>query len=243
MKKKFLFPLLAVLAITTLTVVGCSKDDDLDEFDTNLDIDYNTRATRSVAEDVFVGDPSQQRANYYRYNTQYDKVQAGCAITMLVDIWIKDKGRAYFEVPPTECPQNAQQKANELLMSFSDSYDEETGIPTSAIVNVANGGNSDGSFSSKIFSSEGEKVDFFSKVSNRQKIRGIQLQNEKTHEAHSAAASSVTSTSVYFTGFDIFNPDKNRYGSYTMPVSGTKQAKHKDGSDAGSWRITGVYLN
>ena len=36
--KRILFPSLAMLAIATVTVVGCNKDDELEEYDTNLDI-------------------------------------------------------------------------------------------------------------------------------------------------------------------------------------------------------------
>lgn len=50
------------------------------------------------------------------------------------------------------------------------------------------------------------------------------------------------SSSVSFTGFDIFNPDKNRYGTYSIPVSGSKEVNKKDGSDGGAWELTGVYL-
>lgn len=114
MNKRILFPSLAMLAIATITVVGCSKDDKYDEFDTNLSINYNTLTTRSVAEDVFIGDTETIKRQYYNANTRYNKVQAGCGITMLVDIWINEKGRSYFEVPPSDCPKTAQQ----MLMSF-----------------------------------------------------------------------------------------------------------------------------
>lgn len=60
-----------MLAIATVTVVGCSKDDELDEFDTNLDINYNMLTTRSVAEDVFIGDSETVKHRYYEANTYY----------------------------------------------------------------------------------------------------------------------------------------------------------------------------
>lgn len=50
MNKRILFPSLAILTIA-ITVVGCSKDYEFEEYDTILDINYNTPTTRSVVED------------------------------------------------------------------------------------------------------------------------------------------------------------------------------------------------
>lgn len=231
-----------MLTIATVTVIGCSKDDELDEFDTNLDISHNTPTTRSVAEDVFIGDSETIKRQYYKANTSYTKLPSGCGITMLVDIWIRDKGRSYFEVPPSDCPKTAQQYADELLESFGEDYNNSTGINPSNIVEVANGGNSTESYSYKDFTSEIDKSTFFAESTNRKKVCGITLYNETTGQGHSAATSSVNSGSVSFTGFDIFNPDKNRYGTWSIPVSGMKTVNKQDGINGGSWRITGVYL-
>lgn len=38
-------------------------------------------------------------------------------------------------------------------------------------------------------------------------------------------------------------PDKNRYGTYSIPVSGTKKVNKKNGSDGGAWEIKGVFLH
>lgn len=231
-----------MLAIAAITVVGCSKDYEFDEFDTNLEINYNTLTTRSVAEDGFIGDSESLKRQYYQANTNYNKVQSGCGITMLVDIWIREKPRSYFEVPPSECPKTAQQYADELLASFGDNYNESTGIFPSDILNVANGGNPTGPYSHKTFTSS-EKSAFFADKNNRKKVCGITLRNSSTGKGHSAATTYVGSNSVSFSGFDIFNPDKNRYGTYSIPVSGSKKVNKKDGSDGGTWEITGVYLH
>lgn len=240
--KRILFPSLAMLAIATVTVVGCNKDDELEEYDTNLDISHNTPTTRSVAEDGFIGDSETIKLQYYKENTSYTKLPSGCGITMLVDIWIRDKGRRYFEVLPSDCPKTAQQYADELLASFGEDYNDSTGISPSNILKVANAGNSTGSYSNKDFSTETDKSTFFAESKNRKKVCGITLYNETTGQGHYAATSSVNSGSVTFTGFDIFNPDKNRYGTWSIPVSGSKTVNKKDGTNGGSWIIKGVYL-
>ena len=243
MNKKILFPSLAMLVVATVTVVGCSKDDEFYEFDANLDINYNTHTRRSVPEDgLITGSSETIKKEYYKVNTYYNKVQAGCGITTLVDMWIKSKKREYFEVPPSMCPKNAQQYADEILASLGDSYNDTTGICASDIVNVANSVNSTESLTYRTFTSSSEKTAFFANKDNRQKVQGITLYNAKTKEGHSASTTYVGSSSVSFTGFDIFNPDKNRYGTYSIPVSGSKEVNKKDGSDGGAWELTGVYL-
>lgn len=232
-----------MLAIASVTVVGCSKDDEIDEFGANLDINYNTLTTRSVAEDGYTGDSESIKRQYYNANTHYNKVQAGCGITMLVDIWIRDMGREYFEVPPSKCPKTAQQYADELLASFGDNYNDSTGINPSDILNVANGANPTVPLSDKTFTSSSDKSAFFAVSDNRKKVCGITLYNATTGEGHSAATTYVSGSSVFFSGFDIFNPDKNRYGTYSIPVSGTKKVNKKNGSDGGAWEIKGVYLH
>lgn len=241
MNKRILFPSLAILTIA-ITVVGCSKDYEFEEYDTILDINYNTPTTRSVVEDGFIGDSESLKRQYYEVNTSYNKVSAGCGITMLVNIWISEKPRYYFEVHPSECPKTAQQYADELLESFGDKYDESTGILPSEILKVANNGNPTGPYTLETLTSS-EKSAFFEDRNNREKVCGITLKNTRTGECHSAATTSVESDRVKFSGFDIFNPDKNQYGVHSIPVSGSKKVNKKDGSDGGSWEITGVYLH
>jgi len=243
MNKIVNFPLLAILAIATIIVVGCDKDDDFDELDTNLDINYNIPTTRSAGEDGFIGDPETIKRQNYKANTSYSKLPAGCGITMLVDIWISGKSREYFEVSPSECTKTAQQYADELLTSFGDKYNESTGIHLSDILSVANNGNPTESLSNTTFNSSSEKTDFFTDKNKRKQVCGITLTNTITGESHYAATTNVSSSSVTFSGFDIFNPDKNRYGSYSIPVDGLEYVNKKDGSDGGAWKITGVFLH
>lgn len=127
--------------------------------------------------------------------------------------------------------------------SFGDNYNDSTGIYPSDIVDVANGGNPTGSFSNMTFTSSNEKSAFFAVSDNRKKVCGISLYNATTGEGHSAATITVSSSSVSFSGFDIFNPDKKRYGTCSIPVSGSKKVNKKDGSDGGAWEINGVYLH
>jgi len=242
MNKRILFPSLAMLAITTFMVVGCSKDDDFNEFDTNLDINCNTHTTRSTGEDGWVGDSESLKRQYYRANTTYNKLQNACGITMLVDMWIREKPKSYFEVPPSECPKTAQQYADELLLAFGDNYDESTGIHPSEILNVANGGNPTGPYSCESFTSS-DKSAFFADKNNQKKVCGIILTNTTTQNGHVAAVTYVGNTSISFSGFDIFNPDKKRWGIYSIPITGSKMVNKKDGSDGGAWVVTGVFLH
>ena len=162
MNKRIFFPSLAILTIITITVVGCSKDYEFEEYDTILDINYNTPTTRSVVEDGFIGDSESLKRQYYEANTSYNKVPAGCGITMLVNIWISEKPRYYFEVHPSECPKTAQQYADELLESFGDNYNESTGILPSEILKVANNGNPTGPYTLETLTSSVKSV--FSKI-------------------------------------------------------------------------------
>ena len=79
MNKRIFFPSLAILTITTITVVGCSKDYEFEEYDTILDINYNTPTTRSVVEDGFIGDSESLKRQYYEAIKKTFIISSFCA--------------------------------------------------------------------------------------------------------------------------------------------------------------------
>lgn len=241
MKKGLILASMGMLAISTITVVGCSKDEELDNF-YNLDVEFRTPMTRSAQMDWEGGDPNKQRA--YE-NKQYTSLPNCCGLTTMVEAWIKEKGSFYFE---QEYCMTAQQYYDKLVNETKSNPDyhwtpDSASMPISTLMMlneafpVASKKNKDGSITNKnlfsgykTFDNASEVDDYFDSRDNRNNVRGVLLQDENGN-GHVAYVSSCSNNKINFTGYDIFTGNGYNGGSIGA-----------DGSSKNGWRVVGVIL-
>lgn len=245
MKSKLILASIGVIAFGSISVVSCSKDDELEDLSYNLDVSNRAPLTRSSMIDMEGGgDPGRQRA--YN-NKKYNSLPNCCGINTLVDAWISSKGSYYFE--RVDCPMTAQQYYDKLINECkSDTSYHWT--PDSASMklstlkmlnekfplksNKKKDGTSENSYTfsdTMEFNNPSDVSNFFSDSKNRSSVRGVMLMNDNG-QGHIANVSSCTKNNVNFSGYDIFNDN----GSYSGGRIST------DGNSQDGWRIVGVLL-
>ena len=149
--------------------------------------------------------------------------------------------KSYFS--QSNCPKTAQDYYDELIgniVSNNERYDNWTTdsktMDNSTFFKVVqdNPFNDSPLVSSYVdFAEQGiTSASFFSNASNRQRVFAIELKNP-VEGNHIAYVTSIKNTTIYFQGYDIFNPGLQRLSDkLTIKIRETKNG----------WYVIGVYL-
>lgn len=240
--KKIYLASVWMFAISSITVISCSKDDEMSDF-CSLDTEFQTPTTRSSQMD-FEG-ANNPYLQTVRANQEYTHQANCCGLTTLVDAWINSKGNDYFSQSGCCTAQQYYDKLVDEVRSNSDYHwtPDSASMPISTFMMlnerfpISSKKNKDGSTTNKnlfsdyiTFNGASDVKCYLSDKNNRNNVKGVLLEDENGN-GHMAYVSRCTSSKITFTGYDIYN--ENGYGGGTI---GT------DGSSKCGWRVKGVLL-